>query len=158
MARRTSQRQWALEFREHQVKEFHAMLAAAIQTCHTDIAVHGQHWADDECEQVGVVSPHSMDEATYGQHINDMVAADAPETYAAVGEIGDRVDTMTIAYCIDFHDHTEVISIGPENVRGRFSTMERACWFLSVGGKVKIRLVSVTDAQKTTQHSQDSNN
>jgi hypothetical protein len=148
MERRTSQRQWSLEFRENQIKEFHTMLAAAIQTCHTDIAVHGQHWADDELEQTDVVSRHSMDQATYDQHINEMVATDAPETYAAVGEIGDRIDAMTIAYCIVFHDHFEVIGVGPDNVRGSFRSADSACWFLSAGGKVNVRLVSVAEAQK----------
>jgi hypothetical protein len=147
MARRTSQRQWSLEFREHQIKEFHTVLTAAIQTCHTDIAVHGQHWAEDECEQTDLMPSRSMDQAAYDQHINEMVAADAPETYAAVGEIGDRIGAMMIAYCIDFRDHFVVIGVGPDNVRGNFSSADSACWFLSAGGKVSVRLVSVTEAQ-----------
>lgn len=99
-----------MDTREGQIEAFQAALAAAIETFRTDVEVHGECWADDELDATEAVSPRGMDEAIFVQEINEMVAADAPQTYAAVGEIGDRVDAVTMAYCLDFPDRFEVIS------------------------------------------------
>jgi hypothetical protein len=89
-----------------------------------------------------------MEETTFTQGINKMVAADAPETIAMVAEIGHRVDAMITAWCFVFPGHTEVISASPDGVRGSFSTPQQALKLLSAGGKAQLRLVSADDAQK----------
>lgn len=141
-------KEFSLELREDQIREFQAALAAAMQVCRTDGATHAEHWAHDETEETEVVSPCGMEETVFTCEINKMVAADAPETIAVVAEIGDRVDAMITAWCFAFPDHAEVISAGPHGVRGSFSTPEHARKLLSAGGKTKLRLVSATEAHK----------
>ncbi len=139
----------SLELRDNQIEQFQATLAAAMDVCHTDIPIHGERWADEEeADETGALPPCGMEESTFIQEINKMVAADAPEMLALVEEIGDRVDAITIAYCLAFPDHAELISTGSDCVRGSFRSAERARRLLSAGDKAKVRLVSVTEAQK----------
>ncbi|MDQ3764836.1 MAG: hypothetical protein M3460_25945 [Actinomycetota bacterium] len=139
---------WRLELRENHIRTFQDALAKAMKVFHADIAIHGQHWADEEADQTEAASPCAMEESIFAQEINKMVAAEAPEVLALVEEIGDRVDAITIAYCLAFPDHVEVISAGPDRIRGSFRSAERARTLLSAGDKAKVRLVSVTEAQK----------
>ena len=66
-----------------------------------------------------------------------MVADEAPQMFALVAEIGDRVDAIITVWCVKFPDHTEVISAGPDGVRGSFSTPEHARKLLSAATKPK---------------------
>jgi hypothetical protein len=141
----TGERDWSLQLRKDQIKKFQVALAEAMKVFRMDLAIHGEHWADEEAE---VMSPCGMEEADFVRKINKMVAADAPETIALVAEIGDRSDAMTIGYGLKFPDLTQVITVGPDHVLGSFSSVERACKLLSAGGKSKIRSVSVAEAQK----------
>jgi hypothetical protein len=118
-----------------------------MEVCHTDVATHGEHWADD-ADEPGAASPRGMEEPVFVEEINKMVVAGAPETFAMVAEIGDRVDAMVTVWCVRFPDRTEVISNGPHGVRDSFQSLERALKLLSAGGKAKLRLVSVAEAQK----------
>jgi hypothetical protein len=138
--------EWSFELRENQIGEFQAALTAAMKVCHTDIATHREHWADDEVDETE--APRGMEETPFAREINKMVAAEAPETIAVVAEIGDRVDAMITAWCFSFPDHAEVISAGPDGVRGSFSTPQRALKLLSAGGEATLRLVPVTEAQE----------
>jgi hypothetical protein len=139
----------SLELRGDQIGQFQAALEAAMEVCHADVAIHGEHWADDETNKTEeTVSPRGMEEATFAEEINKMVAAEAPQMLALVAEIGDRVDAMITVWCVKFPDHTEVISAGPDGVRGSFSSVECAHKLLSAGGEAHLRLVSVADAQR----------
>jgi hypothetical protein len=145
----TDERDCSLELRGDQIEQFQATLAAAMEVCHADVAIHGEHWADDEADETEeVVSSRGMEEAVFVEEINKMVAAGAPKMFAMVAEIGDRVDAMITVWCVKFPDRTEVISDGPHGVRGSFQSLERARKLLSAGGKIKLRLVSVAEAQK----------
>lgn len=141
----TSERECSLELQQEHIGQFRAALAASMGIFHADVAIHGKHWADDETEGL---PPRGMKEADFVEEINKMVATHAPQTLALVAEIGNRVDAMTMAWCVKFPDRTEVISDGPDGVRGSFHSVERAIRVLSAHGKVKVRVVSVTDAQK----------
>jgi hypothetical protein len=143
----TGERKWSLQLRKDQIGKFQAALAEAMKVFRIDLATHGEHWANED-EETEVMSPCGIEEADFIQKINEMVAEDAPETIALVAEIGDRVDAMRIGYCLKLPDHAAVIIDGPDHVRGSFSSVERACKILSAGGKIKIRSVSVAEAQK----------
>jgi hypothetical protein len=118
-------RECSLELRGDQVDVFEATLTAAMQVCHTDIAIHGRHWADDEAE---VMSPPGMTEAEFVDMIYEMAVADAPTRFAIIGEIGDRVDAIKLAWGMKLSDHhTEVVSVGSDHVRASFSSASMAC-------------------------------
>jgi hypothetical protein len=143
----TGDRDWSLQLRNDQIGKFQVALAEAMEVFRMDLAIHGERWADED-EEAEVVSPCGMEEADFVRKINEMVAEDAPETIALVAEIGDRVDAMRIGYCLKLPHHATVIIDGPDHVRGSFSSVERACKLLSAGGKIKIRSVSVAEAQR----------
>jgi hypothetical protein len=134
----------SLELRGDQIGQFQAALEAAMEVCHADVAIHGEHWADE----VETVSPRGMKEAVFLEEVNKIVTDEAPQVFAVVAEIGDRIDAMVTVWCVKFSDHTEVISAGLNGVRGSFHSVERALKLLSAGDEAKLRLVSVTEAQK----------
>ncbi|MDQ2882162.1 MAG: hypothetical protein M3Y48_13320 [Actinomycetota bacterium] len=138
----------AVELRGDQIGKFQAALAEAMKVCHTDAAIHGEHWADDEADETEAVSPRGIDEAEFVEMVNEMVAAEAPKMFALVAEIGDRVDAMITVWCVKLPDRIEVISVGSDGVRGIFHSVEHALKLLSAGGKTTLRLVSVAQAQR----------
>jgi hypothetical protein len=137
-----------LELRKEHIEEFQAALAAAMEVFHTDVATHGEHWNDDEVDETETVSPRGIEETVFVREVDRMIATDAPQMLALVEEIGDCADAITIAWCLEFPDHAEVISAGPDHIRGSFCSAERARTLLSAGDKAKIRLVSVAEAQQ----------
>lgn len=145
----TCECEYSLELRGDQIGQFQAALEAAMEVCHADVAIHGEHWADDEANKAEeTASPHGVEEAIFVEEINKMVAAEAPQMLALVAEIGDRVDAMITVWCVKFPDHTEVISAGPNSVRGSFSSVECAHKLLSAGLEAQLRLISVAEAQR----------
>lgn len=146
--RSTWWKEFSLELREEHIEEFQAALAAAMEVFHTDVATHGERWNDDEADETETVSPRGIEETVFVREVDRMVATDAPEILALVEVVGDCADAITIAWCLEFPDHAEVISAGPDRIRGSFCSAERARRLLSAGDKAKIRLVSVAEAQK----------
>ena len=145
----TGERECSLELSQEHIGEFQGALAAAMEVCHADVAIHGEHWADDESDETEeTVPPRGMKESVFAEEINKMVAAEAPKIFALVAEIGDRVDAMITGWCVDLPDRTEVISVSTNGARGNFRSVEHARKLLSAGGKVKLRPVSVTETQK----------
>src|SRR5262249_33828158 len=139
----------SIELRGDQVNVFQTALTAAMRVCDADTAIHGRHWADDETE---VVSSPGMTEAEFSHMINEMAAADAPRRFAIMGEIGDRVDAMMLAWGLKLSEHhIEVVSIGSDHVRASFSSLENAWRVFSINGKVKIRIVPVDEPQRQTE-------
>lgn len=142
-------RECSFEFRGEQIGVFQAALTAAIKVCHADIAIHGQHWADNETDEAEAVSPTRMTEAEFVDKINKMVAAEAPTVFGMVGEIGDHVDAMMLAWGMKLSDHhTEVTTIGPDHVRASFNSPESAWKVFSLNGKINIWIVPVKEARR----------
>jgi hypothetical protein len=142
-------RECSLELRGDQIGVFQAALTAAMKICDTDIAIHGKHWADDETDETGVVSPPGMTETEFVNLIYEMAIADAPKRFAIVGEIGDRVDAIELAWGIKLSDHhIEVVSAGSDHVRTSFSSLEHVWRVLSLNGKIKIRIVPLDEPQR----------
>jgi hypothetical protein len=75
--RSTCWKEFSLELRQDQIREFQTALAAAMEVCHTDVATHGEHWADD-ADEPGAASPRGMEEPVFVEEINKMVVAGAP--------------------------------------------------------------------------------
>lgn len=144
-----SARECSLELRGDQVGVFEAALTAAMQVCDADVAIHGKHWADDETSEKETVSSPGMTEAEFVNMIYEMAITGAPKRFAIMGEIGDRVDAIELAWGIKFSDHhTEVVSIGSDHVQASFSSLRQAWKVFSINGKIKIRIVPVDEPQK----------
>lgn len=137
------EREYCLELRGEQVRRFEVALGEAVEVFYTDVAEHGQHWADDETEDLGV--SRGMTESAFTQKVYKMVAAEAPSMFALVPEVDDPMITV---WCMSFTDSTQVYSAGSDHVRGSFSSVEQAQKVLSAHGKIKLRAVSVAEALK----------
>lgn len=138
----------SLEFRADQIGEFRAAFDAALWVFKIDVSLYGEHWADEEdgdnCEELSPVCGEEL----FATEVNKMISEDAPRLFALVGEIGERVDAMTMVWGMDFGDHTQVISAGHSGVCGSFRSAERAHKILSAGAEMNIRLVWVNDARE----------
>lgn len=107
---------------------------------------------DQDDSEVEYVDPTELspigDQELFTAEINTMVAEEAPRLFALCGEIGNRVDAMTIAWGMAFNNHAEVVSAAHDGVRGVFNSAERARKLLSAHDKVQVRLVWVDEAQE----------
>lgn len=145
------ERECSLELRKDQIEQFQATLAAATQVFQTNLAIHSQHRVDDEADKTEAVLPQGTEESVSTQEINEMVAAEAPPIFAGVAEIEDRSDAIITAWGLKLPDRVEVVSAGPDGARGSFCSLEQTCKLLSANGRIKYRIVSVTEAQKQTK-------
>lgn len=106
----------------------------------------------DDDSQVEYVDPAELppmgDEELFTAEINKMVAEDAPRVFALCGEVGDRVDAVTIAWGMAFDDHAEIVCTTHDSARGIFDSAERARTLLSAHDKIKVRLVWIDQAQE----------
>jgi hypothetical protein len=145
------ERECCFELRKNQIEQFQATLAAAIQVFQDNLVIHGQHWTNDEVDETETGLPQDMEESVFTQEINEMVAAEAPPIFAGVAEIGDHSDVMITAWGLKLPGRVEVVSAGSDGARGSFCSLEHARKLLSANGKIKYRIVSVTEAQKTNR-------
>ncbi|MBV9483997.1 MAG: hypothetical protein JO249_25095 [Acidobacteria bacterium] len=139
----------ALELRAEHISEFRSAIEAALSVFKIDVAIYGEHWADDEEEDSGEkeLSPIG-DEELFAAEVAKMVAEDAPQLFALVGEIGERVDAITIAWGMAFTDHAQVITKSHDGTCGTFRSAEGARKILSADDKIKLHLVWAKDAQE----------
>ena len=107
-----------MELRADQIAEFRTAFDAALWVFKTDAALYGEHPADDD-DDSKELSPVG-DEEVFATEINRMVVDDAPRVFALVGEIGERVDAMTMLWGMDFDDYAQVISTGHKGTCGTF--------------------------------------
>jgi hypothetical protein len=136
----TARKDCFLELRAEQVGEFRDAFDAAVNVFHGDVAIYGEHWAD-EGDDSGELSPSGNDDMIRSK-IENMVKDQAPHRFALVETVGERMDATIIAWGLAFRGHVEIMSNGRGVTRGVFRSAERALRLLA-GTHHSIRLVWV---------------
>jgi hypothetical protein len=141
------ERERSFELKGDQIKVFYNALAAAMKVCAADIAIHTEHWADEE---TGVTPSPSTPETEFSAWVNQIVADEAPSVFAVVAELGKRADGMLLAWGMKLpnRNRIELVSADYERTRVTFSSLENVWRIFSIHGKIKIRIVPVDGAQK----------
>lgn len=79
----------------------------------------------------------SFEEAEFDRLVGELVADQAPRTFALVAERGERVDAKVVGWGMEFDDEVEVISaVG--DYRLRFQSLDGVLRLLAKRGKIRV--------------------